>query len=84
MVVLFKRFCTKRRAWLQRRKVSNKIGHHLALAGGASISQLQKVKQSFRTPPGFSRWYFTFTATKGETQLRGHRPALAGGVREDL
>jgi len=39
-------------------------GHHQALAGGLSISQLQTTAaETFRTPPGFSRWSFNFAAT---------------------
>src|SRR5262249_43072315 len=36
--------------------------HHQASAGGALISQLANAANAHRTPPGFSRWYFNFTA----------------------
>ena len=40
------------------------IEHHQASAGGTLISQLRNAGNAHRTPPGFSRWYFNFTATK--------------------
>src|SRR6185295_18263732 len=39
------------------------LGHHQASAGGTSTSQLHKTPFVARTPPGFSRWYFNFSAT---------------------
>ena len=41
--------------------------HHPALAGGTLTSPLQNNHPLLvvRTPPGFSRWYFNFLATKG-------------------
>src|ERR1043166_6745136 len=43
--------------------------HHQALAGGTLISQLPNAANPPRTPPGFSRWYFNFTATKCTPEL---------------
>src|SRR6185295_3207925 len=39
-------------------------GHHQASAGGTSTFQLHKTPFVARTPPGFSRWYFNFSATQ--------------------
>jgi len=41
-----------------------KKGHHQTLAGGTSTSHTNGCCGT-TTPPGFSRWYFNFTATNG-------------------
>src|SRR5215470_20094638 len=64
--------------------------HHRALAGGSSISQLQNNHpRLLLTPPGFSRWFFNFLATKVcqnstfflPEKLKYHR-LKPGGVQE--
>jgi len=50
--------------------LSMSFGHHQALAGGSSISQLQAPSVNHGTPPGFSRWFFNFTATSNAPEPR--------------
>src|ERR1044072_2696841 len=54
--------------------------HHQALRGGTSISSYNETQTNVWTLPGFSRWYFNFTATTKPRQTSGHHQALAGGT----
>src|ERR1043165_4134572 len=63
--------------------------HHQALAGGTSTSQLVMDVDEPKTPPGFSRWYFNFTATDFTSlistppKLKYHR-LKPGGVQANF
>jgi len=48
------------------------LRHHQALAGGTSTFQLQTTPlNGSATPPGFSRWYFNFSASQSLVVSQG-------------